>query len=576
MQVDNNLDLQERVSYIHSDTTKDVDGYAEAKTPKDLDDTLENGGALAEGGALDLFSREAFALFMQYGAIGVIYGMIPSLNYPIFNIYLNLEGYQTASYGVLIVVGWSFKAIFGMLSDCVPIFGYRRKSWMLIGWTITMICLSVMTFSSLGEPFCNREKTKYCSTPLEKVPAAELQHFNLDAPNNGTLFIILSMFVAFGYVLAACASDAMVVEYAQREPVAIRGRVQTAIYVVRTLTGILAYLVTAFGLNGPNYAGSFSFALAPNAPYGICLVPCVLVVLSTVFLLVEKKSPPTSATEWFQAFWESLQRRVMWQICLFRFLSNFFNGIGTTAGSPISTYWAGVEPLNDSLSSIVGSLLFAGILVIVAKWGLNWNWRYTIAAGTVGVIVIDGFVVYMTIWDVVRNQWFYTGVALADTIPSGVRFIVATYVAVEIADKGNEGATYGLISTVNNLAGPFASIFFKYINSYFKVRQNDIKADTLEVRWDVTYVFLISYSCKIASLFWLFMLPPQKQQVQELKARGGKSKLAGVILITFFTAALAFSVTTSVMSIYPSTKCYRIAGGNGVLDPKTSKCPMPK
>ncbi|RHY91375.1 hypothetical protein DYB26_008205 [Aphanomyces astaci] len=112
-----------------------------------------------------------------------------------------------------------------------------------------MICLSVMAFSPFGEPFCNREKTKYCSTQLEKVPKSELQYFNLAAPDNGTLFILLSMFIAFGYVLAASASDAMVVEYAQREPEAIRGRIQTAIYTVRTLTGILAYLVTAFALN---------------------------------------------------------------------------------------------------------------------------------------------------------------------------------------------------------------------------------------------------------------------------------------------------------------------------------------
>ncbi|RHZ27234.1 hypothetical protein DYB37_012571 [Aphanomyces astaci] len=562
-------DLEERLSYIHSNTAKDVDGYTEAKSPKDLEE-----GALTEGGALDLWSREAFALFMQYGAIGVIYNMMPALNYPIFNIYLNLEGYQTSSYRVLIVIGWSFKVIFGLLSDCVPIYGYRRKSWILIGWTITMICLSVMAFSPFGEPFCNREKTKYCSTPLEKVPKSELQYFNSAAPDNGTMFILLSMFIAFGYVLSASASDAMVVEYAQREPVAIRGRIQTAIYTVRTLTGILAYLVTAFGLNGPNYAGSFSFALSPNAPYGIVLVPCVLVVLSTIFLLVEKKTEPSCLTQWLSTFWKSLQSRVMWQICLFRFLSNVFHGVNTTATLPISSHWAKVEPLNDALSNIIGNILFAGILVVVAKWGLHWNWRWTIAAGTLGMIVIDGFVAYMTIWDVVRNQWFFTGVALAENVPQGLRFIVSTYVAVEIADKGNEGATYGLVSTVSNLASPFASIFYKYVNSYFKVSQNDVKSDTLEVRWDVAYVHMIMYGFKVASLFWLFLLPPQKAEIQALKAQGGKSKVAGVLLVVIFLFCLSFAVSSNIMSIFPSTKCLRIAGGNGVLDPKTGKCPV--
>ncbi|RHZ13033.1 hypothetical protein DYB26_011178 [Aphanomyces astaci] len=562
-------DLEERVSYIHSNTAKDDNGYVEAKSPKDLEE-----GALAEGGALNLFSREAFALFVQYGAVGIMYNIIPAVQYPIFNIYLNLEGYQTSSYRVLIVIGWSFKVFFGMLSDCVPIYGYRRKSWILIGWTVTMICLSVLAFSPFGEPFCNREKTKYCATPLEKVPESELQYFNLSAPDSGTLFILLSMFIAFGYVLAASASDAMVVEYAQREPIAIRGRIQTAIYTVREITGILSHCVSAFGLNGPNYGGSFSFALSPNAPYGIALAPCVLVVLSTIFVLVEKKSEAVSFPLWWGKFWESLQSRVLWQVCLFRFLSNVFHGVRTTATLPIQTYWAGVEPLNDALSNIFGNMVFASVLVIVGKWGLNWNWRWTIAAGTLGMIAVDGFVVFLTIWNVLRNQWFFNGVGLAEQFPHGLRFIVSTYVAVEIADKGNEGATYGLITTVSNLSGPFASIFYKYINSYFKVSQNDVKSDTLEVRWDVTYVYLISYGFKTASLFWLFLLPPQKAEAKALKARGGKSKVAGYILVSLFLFCLSFAVSSNIMSIFPSTKCYRVAGGNGVLDPKTGKCPQ--
>ncbi|KAH9181670.1 hypothetical protein AeNC1_016353, partial [Aphanomyces euteiches] len=67
---------------------------------------------------------------------------------------------------------------------------------------------------------------------------------------------------------------------------------------------------------------------------------------------------------------------------------------------------------------------------------------------------------------------------------------------------------------------------------------------------------------------------PQKKELQELKQRGGKSKLAGSILVFLFVGVLTFSMISSVMSIYPSTKCYRIAGGNGKLDPATGKCPV--
>ncbi|EQC42608.1 hypothetical protein SDRG_00337 [Saprolegnia diclina VS20] len=565
------MDLEERVSYIHSkNDDNDKDEYTDAKTPGELED-----GALVEGGALSLFSREAFGLFSQYGAIGVIYGMIPSLVYPLYTVYLGMEGYQTASYGVLVTTGWSFKVFFGMLSDCVPIFGYRRKSWMLIGWTITMICLAVMTFTPFGKPFCDRRLTpnpKTCDTAKAKLLAGDLdKYFDLDAPNRGTLFIMMSMLVSFGYVIAACASDAMVVQYAQREPVAIRGRIQTAIYVVRTLTGILAQLIIAFCLNGKVYKGSFDFAIGANVIFGICLIPCVFVVFTTIFVVVEKKTPRVPFTEWASMFWGLLQKRVLWQICAFRFVNNVFQTMNATPGQPVAALWAQVEPLNDSLSAVIGNLVFSAILVIVGKWGLNWNWRWAIALSSLGVIAIDSFVMFMTIFDGYRNQWFYTGVILADNVPGGVRFIVATYCAVEIADVGNEGATYGLVTTISNLASPFASVIYKYINSFFLVSVDNIKTDTPEIRWEVAYCYIISYSCKVAALFWLWMLPPQKAAMQELKKRGGKSKLAGAILIFMFFGALSFSMTSNIMAIFPSTKCYRIAGGKGTVN---GTCPV--
>ncbi|KAF0699501.1 Aste57867_9923 [Aphanomyces stellatus] len=577
-QATDRMDLQERLSYIHSATEHQKDGlvdgdYTEGKTPAELED-----GALVEGGALNLFSREAFGLYSQYFTIGVIYGMIPALNYPIFNVYLNMEGYQTSSYSVLVALGWSYKVFFGMFSDCFPILGYRRKSWMLIGWTITAFCLIYMCASSLGEPFCDRTtdaSAKYCGKPLEKVPQAiKDKYFNLDAPDKGATFILLSVFVSFGYVLSACASDAMVVQYAQREPAAIRGRIQTAIYTMRYLGGIVAVAVPAFGLNGANYSGSFSFSMAPNVPYGICLIPCAMVMLTTIFVIVEEKKPAIPISVWVSQFWNLLQQRAMWQICWFRLINNIFYGISVTANSPIQTYWAGVEPLNDALSNMLGKAIFAIILSVVGKWGLHWNWRWIIALGSIGVIVIDATVIFLTIWNVVRNQWFYTGVGLSENIAEGVRFIVGTYCAVEIADPGVEGATYGLITTMNNLASPVASVIYKYIDSYLMITNNDIKSDLHEVRVDATYAYLIMYGCKLFSLVFLVMLPPQKGPLQELKKKGGKSKLMGAILVIAFFGCLTFSMISNFMSIYPSTKCYRIAGGNGIKD-KNGNCPLP-
>ncbi|KDO33496.1 hypothetical protein SPRG_02304 [Saprolegnia parasitica CBS 223.65] len=535
------LDADARLSYISSARILASQKF----TPQAAYQAEE--GTLAEGGAISLCSREALGLFSQYAAIGTIYGTIPTLAYPIFNNYLKMEGYQVASYNVLVTLGWSFKVFWGMCTDCFPIFGYRRKSWMLLGWLVAMTSLLIMAVMPLGDPYCFGNP-QVCARAYANASIPDRVYFNIDAPSNGAKFIILSMVTSIGYVMAACASDAMVVQYAQREPVAIRGGFK------RRSTSCA---------RSPEYDGSFDFSMGPNVIYGILLGPCVLVCLTTIFVVQEDPAPRVEFKFWVSSFWELLQKRVMWQICAFRFINTTFLSIGVTATPTIQRAWAKVQPLNDSLSTILGQLLFAGILVVVGKWGLDWNWRHTIALGTIAIVVIDATVVMLTIWDVFRNEWFFTGVALSEQIPGGIRFIVSTYCAVEIADVGNEGATYGLVTTVSNLATPFASLIYKLINSYFVVDNVAVARDDTAVRWAVTYCYLISYAFKLAALGWLFLLPPQKAEMQALKRLGGKSKAAGATLVVVFALALVFSVTTNLLSIFPSTKCLRIAGGKG-------------
>ena len=42
----------------------------------------------------------------------------------------------------------TFKLVFGFISDNVPLFGYRRKSYMLLGWAITSLSMFLLLFFS--------------------------------------------------------------------------------------------------------------------------------------------------------------------------------------------------------------------------------------------------------------------------------------------------------------------------------------------------------------------------------------------------------------------------------------------
>ncbi|KDO28367.1 hypothetical protein SPRG_06606 [Saprolegnia parasitica CBS 223.65] len=537
----------------------------------DDDDPFIDGDALREGGALDLMSREAIGLLGQYAAVGIIYGCLPGLLYPLYVKYLNFSGFQASSYKVLVTLCWSFKVFLGMLTDCFPIGGYKRKPYMLLGWSMCLVSVVLMALNPFPDPYIGTAIAGLSPRIIARVRGGNLSvlskemqtHINMDAPNQGNFWILLSTLGSFGYMLADVAADAMVVQYAQREPIAIRGRLQSAIYSVRYACSMIPLLLIGFCMNGPQYDGSFNWSMSPNLIFALLALPCVMAMWCCMFLIVEDRDVKPYFRSYLQSLWNLLRLRVMWQICAFRFLSNFFYSFDTTVTLIIPSLWANVQPLTKSITAVLNALLTSVAIYICGRYGLNWNWRVSIALATIGVLVIDASVIFVTTWGVIRNEYFFTISQLAYSLPAGIRFIVSGYCAVEIADIGNEGVVFGLVTTIVNLATPFSTACYKLIDSYLDLSNNDLARDSTHVRWQVTYAFVISYGFKFASLLFLGLLPPQKAAVQKLKRNGGANSYAATAVVVAFFVALLFSVVTNFMALFPRTSCYRIAGGNG-------------
>jgi hypothetical protein len=70
---------------------------------------------------------------------------------------------------------------------------------------------------------------------------------------------------------------------------------------------------------------------------------------------------------------------------------------------------------------------------------------------------------------IVRNQFFFVGSPLLSQLSVGMFFIVTGYCAVEVAEPGSEGITYGFITTVGNLVSPLASLASSNLASAFNL-----------------------------------------------------------------------------------------------------------
>ncbi|KAL4158051.1 hypothetical protein PRNP1_003831 [Phytophthora ramorum] len=327
------------------------------------------------------------------------------------------------------------------------------------------------------------------------------------------------MLASFGYLLCEVAADAMVVEYAQREPLEQRGRVQTAVYAVKTSFTAIGAAVIAFFMNGEEYAGSFSFSLSFQQLMLISGIICAPLTFVSWFLLHEDRvTDKPTVRAYMSSFWGMLQKRAIYQIVAYKFFSGVFNSFNIVSSSNIKLYWVHATPFNNSVMTIV-------------------------------------------VWDVVRNQWFWLGVPVIEYLPDGIRFMIATYVVVELAEPGHEGALYGLLTATTNLTTPFGRSMAKLVNAQFHVWLKDIQADTTLVRRDVTITIWICYSMKLLSLAFLPLLPRQKAETQELKRTGGSSRTMGIITVGYLAFAIVWATLVNLLSMYETTMCWKITGG---------------
>tara|TARA_B110000971_G_C19963384_1_gene479030 strand:+ start:613 stop:1359 length:747 start_codon:yes stop_codon:yes gene_type:complete len=146
--------------------------------------------------AVQLFRLENLAIPACYFLVGALQGLSGAL----MNVYpldLGATEAQQVTVAALRSLPASFKLVYGFISDGHPLWGYRRKSYMVCGWTVAGIS---MVFLALP------------ATP--SIPYLSLCYF---------------MF-GLGFWYADVMADSVVAEKAKLEPEDSRGALQSTCY----------------------------------------------------------------------------------------------------------------------------------------------------------------------------------------------------------------------------------------------------------------------------------------------------------------------------------------------------------
>ncbi|KAG1690935.1 hypothetical protein DVH05_027393 [Phytophthora capsici] len=538
--------------------------HAKQPTPRDLQKPNGQG----EKPVVNIWDRRWFGLVLHSVVVGIVSTVLPLCVYPFLTCNLNMEGTQTLSARTLLGLPWALKPIFSLFVHCSPLpWGYRLRFSMLLGWAVAAIALIAIFFQDQPAPYFTDRSL--VGTPLDQLSPQQMANINVDAPSQGAFYVLMMVVASVGYVLADVAADELIrdvaiqffhVSKSPHEPDEVFQPVLTKYRVVAMLG---CFLFMGCGMSGWDYGGDFDFTLEFTQVALLLGLLSLLPMLLVVFTVTESARDRRSLKQSLSEIWAFVHNCGLNHVLFCRFIGGVCAGVSATAVNPIAFYYAGVQPLNDTVVSFVAIVVVLAALNWVGKKDWNVDYRVVIVVGTVVTLALDLGATMFTIWDIVRSQWFWIGLPVMEAIPSALDYTISTFVLTEVADPHGYVTVSGLVTSVSFVAGPLGLALSKFIDAQFNVTNQDVMADTTEVREEIMVTFFIAYGMQLLSLLWLLALPKNTHESHAMKVRSGTSTARAVVFLVLLSLAFLFVVVVHALSVYEPTSCLGLAGGKG-------------
>jgi MFS family permease len=360
-----------------------------------------------------------FALVYVVEGFGQVVGLIAQpLSFYLKEVY-GWTALQVSAYLTIFNFPWIIKPIYGAFSDFVPLFGYRRKPYLLAANTVAAGAFFWVTqLTAPGELLWALELTAYAMAISSTVCGAVLVENGQRLGESGKFVNQQWLWFNAATMFASIGGG----ELAQRLPPT------TALHVAAAIVGI-----------------------APLA-----------VLLGTLFLIPDKKTPidlpALRAT--FASLVTAFRRRELWVVGLFLFLYYFNPGLST----PLYYYMTDDLKFSQGYIGILGSIGAAGwILAALLYRGLFENMpskRLLNLSIALGTVTTAAFV-------------FLAGETSAAVLSfcGGFAAMVATVATVTLAadycPPRSEGFTFAVMMSIINLStslsGTFGAFLFDHV-----------------------------------------------------------------------------------------------------------------
>ncbi|DBA05076.1 TPA: hypothetical protein N0F65_000764 [Lagenidium giganteum] len=506
-------------------------------------------GALRDGGEVRLFSKSYLGIVVSTLTSAWVYAFLRYCVRTSLMNYLSLNRKETtAVMECLLSLPTSFSFFAGLLSDVIPIGGYRRKSYMVIGSVFSFVMcggLAVLAFSVDLDTKTENERGDLL-----------------------VYYMVLIMGATFGTLILKIATDARVIELSQREPLTTRGALVINYLLVRTVFETMASWATKSLLQYD--AKKRNFAMQINPLFVFCFLAFIS-ILPVPFIMrnccehsvkqleanimsnmiaagVTNVQPKTKIMDRIRSFTRMCQQRAVWQLVLF--LSILLATTRFYFGAANSTFKK-LANLNPDVSLRSDAIKYFVVIGTMVMWKLSWSnssWRRCVALSILALVSFEATRALLLLYiPEARNQTVYDGFYIVMGVTDAIITVFSFIPAIEIAELGSEGATIGLLQSFRSILAiamrTLSEQAFKNVAAVKLVQESTPHISTL------CGLLMATYGVHALAFLSVFLLPRQKLDAQQLRVYGGYSKMACGLLIMIFLVMFTFAMTVNIMAI---------------------------
>jgi folate/biopterin transporter len=385
---------------------------------------------------------------------------------------LGLSPAQVAALMGIAAIPWVIKPLFGFISDGLPLFGYRRRPYLILsGFLGTISWLALATLVN-------------------------------NAWTATAVILLTSLSVAISDVIV----DSLIVERARKESIAKSGSLQSLSWGCSALGGLItAYLS---GVLLEHMSSNIIFEITATFP---------LIVSAVAWLIAEEKivTDPDSQSdnyvvkEQIQQLWGAIKQKSIWLPTAFLFIWQ----ATPTADSAFfffSTNELGFKPeflgrlrLVTSLASLLGIFIFQKYLKNVPfRRILGWS---TVIAATLGMTTLL-LVTHTNRALGIDDRWFSLGDSLILTVAGQITWMPVLVLSARLCPKGVEATLFALLMSIWNLSGLLSHELGALLTSWLGVTETNF--DRL---WLLVIITNLSTLLPLPFLSWLPAADPQTQ-----------------------------------------------------------------